>query len=271
MGWNIFYQFGKSQNEIDRYLKIIPLITLVDNARVRVYNYNYKGKNDKLEYIEIDQREYTLDDVIMKPDPSHTDTTVLKKTLSCSYSNLPFKEENEKLHMELERSQANLDVGQCEVIQHWIEGSPKKRIQHQYPHVINTNKHVQDESDTVTTITNTKPHATSRLVFFFHNLTIWVLDCKGKMWCCRSISSVSYGNHEWHSDLLGCCSEPKMCMFIMWDMRAFFFPCGTFSKIAFVATNRHMSKMLLTFYLERRVMSLWLILGYYHVAATPVA
>ena len=47
---------------------------------------------DKLEYIEIDQREYTLDDVIMKPDPSHTDTTVLKKTLSCSYSNLPFKE-----------------------------------------------------------------------------------------------------------------------------------------------------------------------------------
>lgn len=45
MGWNIVYQFRKAQNEIDRYLKIIPLITLVDNARVRVYNYNYKGKN----------------------------------------------------------------------------------------------------------------------------------------------------------------------------------------------------------------------------------
>lgn len=36
MGWNIVYQFRKAQSEIDRYLKIIPLITLVDNARVRV-------------------------------------------------------------------------------------------------------------------------------------------------------------------------------------------------------------------------------------------
>ncbi|THF96997.1 hypothetical protein TEA_023340 [Camellia sinensis var. sinensis] len=35
MGWNIVYQFRKAQNEIDRYLKIVPLITLVDNARVR--------------------------------------------------------------------------------------------------------------------------------------------------------------------------------------------------------------------------------------------
>lgn len=36
MGWNIVYQFRKAQNEIDRYLKIVPLITLVDNSRVRV-------------------------------------------------------------------------------------------------------------------------------------------------------------------------------------------------------------------------------------------
>nr|KAJ0215884.1 hypothetical protein LSAT_V11C300129310 [Lactuca sativa] len=227
MGWNIVYQFRKAQNEIDRYLKIIPLITLVDNARVR----------ERLEYIEMDQREYTLDDedrkvqdVIMKPDPSHTDTAVLKKTLSCSYPNLPFKEviqkENEKLHMELQRSQANLDVGQCEVIQHLIEvtqvvasnsqhqqDSPKKRIEPQYPDVNNTNKQVQDESDSNTnTNTNTKQHSTS-----------------------RSMSLVPYGHQEWHSDLLGCCSEPKMCM------RTFFFPCGTFSKIASVATNRHMT------------------------------
>ncbi|CAI9281338.1 unnamed protein product [Lactuca saligna] len=214
MGWNIVYQFRKAQNEIDRYLKIIPLITLVDNARVR----------ERLEYIEMDQREYTLDDedrkvqdVIMKPDPSHTDTVVLKKTLSCSYPNLPFKEviqkENEKLHMELQRSQANLDVGQCEVIQHLIEvtqvvaSNSQNETEPQYPNV-NTNKQARDESDT-NTITNTKPHSTSR--------------------------STSYGHQEWHSDLLGCCSEPKMCM------KTFFFPCGTFSKIASVATNRHMT------------------------------
>lgn len=38
MGWNIVYQFRKAQNEIDRYLRIVPLITLVDNARVKVSN-----------------------------------------------------------------------------------------------------------------------------------------------------------------------------------------------------------------------------------------
>lgn len=82
--------------------------------------------------IERDQREYTLDDedrkvqdVILKPDPSHKDTVVLKKTLSCSYPNLPINEairkENEKLQLELQRSQANLDVSQCEVIQHLLD------------------------------------------------------------------------------------------------------------------------------------------------------
>lgn len=41
MGWNIVYQFRKAQNEIDRYLKLVPLITLVDNARVRVLNFDF--------------------------------------------------------------------------------------------------------------------------------------------------------------------------------------------------------------------------------------
>ncbi|WOL13422.1 hypothetical protein Cni_G22192 [Canna indica] len=36
MGWSVVNQFRRAQNEIDRYLKIIPLITLVDNARIRV-------------------------------------------------------------------------------------------------------------------------------------------------------------------------------------------------------------------------------------------
>lgn len=65
-----------------------------------------------------------MQDVILKPDPSKNDTVVLKKTLSCSYPNLPFnaalKKENEKLQLELQRSQANYDVSQCEVIQHLI-------------------------------------------------------------------------------------------------------------------------------------------------------
>lgn len=63
--------------------------------------------------------------VILKPSPSQHDAMVLKKTLSCSYPNLPFnvalQKESEKLQLELQRSQANLDVSQCEVIQHLLE------------------------------------------------------------------------------------------------------------------------------------------------------
>ncbi|KAF5762451.1 putative PLAC8 motif-containing protein [Helianthus annuus] len=228
MGWNIVYQFRKAQNEIDRYLKIIPLITLVDNARVR----------ERLEYIEYDQREYTLDDedrkvqdVIMKPDPSHADTVILKKSLSCSYPNLPFKEvikkENEKLQLELQRSQAHLDVGQCEVIQHLIEvtqvvasksqheqDSPKKTSKKAD---VSSDKEVEDESDSEKTAHS---NTNTSMVLYGHDF---------------SSSQASYGDGEWHSDLLGCCSEPKMCI------KTFFFPCGTFSKIASVATNRHMT------------------------------
>ncbi|KAI8030516.1 Protein MID1-COMPLEMENTING ACTIVITY 1 [Camellia lanceoleosa] len=53
----------------------------------------------------------------------------------------------------------------------------------------------------------------------------------------RNTSSVSHWDGEWHSDLLGCCSEPLLCI------KTFFCPCGTFSKIAIVATNRHMSSI----------------------------
>lgn len=231
MGWNIVYQFRKAQNEIDNYLKIIPLITLVDNARVR----------ERLEYIEMDQREYTLDDedrkvqtVIMNPNPSHTDTAVLKKTLSCRYPNLPFKEvinkEKEKLHVELQRSQSNYDVGQCEVIQHLLEvtevvasksqheqDSPKKiskKMEAQYSNV-SSNNDAEDE----------KPHSPSRSTSTA--MVVYEKDMPS--------TRESYGPGEWQSDLLGCCSEPKMCL------KTFFFPCGTFSKIATVATNRHMT------------------------------
>ncbi|KAM0055147.1 putative PLAC8 motif-containing protein [Helianthus debilis subsp. tardiflorus] len=235
MGWNIVYQFRRAQNEIDNYLKLIPLITLVDNARVR----------ERLEYIGRDQHEYVLDDedrkvqdVIMKPEPSHADTVILKKTLSCRYPNLPFKEviqkENEKLHLELQRSQAHLDVSQCQVIQHLIEvteavasksqheqDSPKKVTKKSETHYldVNTDKEiVQYEGNS-----NKKTHSTSRST----SSASYGQDLAS--------ARGSYGHGEWHSDLLGCCSEPKMCL------KTFFFPCGTFSKIASVATNKHMT------------------------------
>ncbi|MBA0633629.1 hypothetical protein Godav_024455 [Gossypium davidsonii] len=233
MGWNIVYQFRKAQSEIDRYLKIVPLITLVDNARVR----------ERLEVIEKDQHEYTLDeedrrvqDVIMKPEPSENDTMILKKTLSCSYPNMRFNEalqkENEKLRLELQRSQANYDVKQCEVIQHLLDvtevaasipdksSSPKvsKKVERNYSDVDNEKGHSYND--------NSPKKPDSRMTS-------------------RNTSSVSSGHdllsdrgshryEEWNADLLGCCSEPSLCI------KTFFYPCGTFSKIATVATNRHM-------------------------------
>ncbi|POO00816.1 PLAC8 motif-containing protein [Trema orientale] len=231
MGWNIVYQFRKAQNEIDRYLRLVPLITLVDNARVR----------ERLEYIERDQCEYTLDDedrkiqdVILQPEPA-----VLKKTLSCSYPNLPFKEalkkENEKLQLELQRSQANYDVSQCEVIQRLIDvteavaanslpenNSPEKshkKIERNYSDANSEKEHSSDEnyhkrSDSRVTSRNTSSVSSG------HDL----LSTRG-----------SYRHEEWHTDLLGCCSEPSLCI------KTFFYPCGTLSRIATVARNRHMS------------------------------
>ncbi|CAL5327943.1 unnamed protein product [Camellia sinensis] len=102
----------------------------------------------------------------------------LKKTLSCSYPNLPFNEalqkENEKLQLELQRSQANLDVGECEVIQHLLDVTEavtvnsvsekssrmriSKKMEQKYSDVNSEKKHSYDESYTKQSDT----HSTSR-------------------------------------------------------------------------------------------------------------
>ncbi|XP_072993365.1 cell number regulator 13-like [Typha latifolia] len=214
MGWNIVYQFRKAQNEIDRYLRIVPLITLVDNRRVR----------ERLEYIEKDQREYTLDeedkkvqDAILDRDPSRNHTVVLKKSLSCSYPNLPFdkalQKENEKLKSELQRSQVNFDPGQYEVIQHLlgVTQSVVSSLQENSSPLKNPKKVEQEYSDA----NNSKGIASPNSSGYY--------------------SYSNNGHEEWHSDLLGCCSEPSLCL------KTFFYPCGTFSKIATVAKNRDIS------------------------------
>lgn len=56
---------------------------------------------------------------------SENDIIILKKSLSCSYPNLPFekalRKEREKLQVELQQSQVNMDMGQCEVIERLME------------------------------------------------------------------------------------------------------------------------------------------------------
>ncbi|KAM7259115.1 hypothetical protein ACFE04_014856 [Oxalis oulophora] len=228
MGWNIVYQFRKAQNEIDQYLKLIPLITLVDNARVR----------ERLDDIEKDQREYTMDEedeqvqnVILKPEPTKHDTIELKKTLTRSYPNMGFNEalqkENEKLRLELQRSQANYDAGQCKVIQHLLDvteiaansipckESPKKAsetAEPNYSDVSEKNNYIDESYPKKTTSRNTSSVSSG------HDL----ISHRG-----------SLRDEEWHTDLLDCCSKP--CL------KTFFFPCGTFSKIATVANNKPIS------------------------------
>ncbi|KAF2312437.1 hypothetical protein GH714_034680 [Hevea brasiliensis] len=277
MGWNIVYQFRKAQNEIDRYLRLVPSLlsstTLVsgylwqkESVMEPMIHGSMLGFSDvscelsadsfklfcnelfilleRLEDIEKDQREYTFDeedrkvqDVILKPEPLKDQTTVLKKTLSCSYPKLCFNEalqkENLKLQLELQRSQANLDVSQCEVIQRLIDvteaaamnslppkSSPlkaSKKLEPNYSDFSEKN-HSFDESNAKQSGSRT----TSRNTSSFSSGDD-LLSHRG-----------SYRHEEWHSDLLGCCSEPSLCL------KTFFYPCGTFSKIATVATSRHL-------------------------------
>ncbi|KAH9767251.1 Mid1-complementing activity 1 [Citrus sinensis] len=122
MGWSVVYQFRQVQAEIGRYLRLVPLISLVHEFRMQ----------DGLQAIEADQREYTLDEedvqaqnVILKPDRSKKDASILENSLSRKYPELGFQEalleEKEKLHIELQRSRTNNDTKQCQLIEHLID------------------------------------------------------------------------------------------------------------------------------------------------------
>lgn len=107
-----------------------------------------------------------MQDAILQPEPLKDETAVLKKTLSCSYPNLPFekalRKENEKLQLELQRSQAHLDVGQCEVIQRLIDvtevaaskslserrssGKGHKKLERNYSDANSEKEHSSDEN-----------------------------------------------------------------------------------------------------------------------------
>ncbi|ESW29879.1 hypothetical protein PHAVU_002G106200 [Phaseolus vulgaris] len=232
MGWNIVYQFRKAQNEIDRYLRLVPLITLVDNARVR----------ERLEVIEMDQREYTLDDddqkaqtVIFKPEPDKDDTAVLKKTLSCSYPNCSFnealKKENEKLKLELQRSQANYDMNQCQVIQRLLDVT--EVAAYSVPEKCSPEKNHKKEEYNYSKDNSDKEHSSDERYHAKvdkHSPSRYSVARKDIV-----SAGGSYQEEDWHTDLLACCSEPSLCM------KTFFYPCGTFSKIASIARNRPIS------------------------------
>ncbi|XP_004509394.1 protein MID1-COMPLEMENTING ACTIVITY 1-like [Cicer arietinum] len=239
MGWNIVYQFRKAQNEIDRYLRLVPLITLVDNTRVNA------RVRERLEVIEKDQCEYTLDDddqkvqtVFLKPEPDKEDTVVLKKTLSCTYPNFSFtealKKENEKLQLELQHSQANMDLNQCEFIQRLLDVtevaaySLPENLSPEHSH-----KKVEYSKDSYSDANGRKGHSSDEK---HRNKSDPLSESKSSVSEKNLLSTkTSHHQEDWHTDLLACCSEPYLCV------KTLFFPCGTLSKIATVASNRPIS------------------------------
>ncbi|KOM32190.1 hypothetical protein LR48_Vigan01g174600 [Vigna angularis] len=227
MGWNIVYQFRKAQSEIDRYLHLVPLISLVDNNRVR----------ERLEVIEKDQCEYTLDDeeqkiqtVILKPEPDKGDAVVLKKTLSYSYPNFSFnealKKENEKLQVELQHSQANMDIYQYEFIQHLLDVTEVAALYHSEKN----NKTVEYSGSSYSDDNGGKAHSFDENI---HKKNDTLSSSRSSVSGKDLLSTRgSYNREDWHTDLLACCSEPCLCI------KTCFCPCGTLSDIASVATNR---------------------------------
>ncbi|KAK4481404.1 hypothetical protein RD792_012294 [Penstemon davidsonii] len=208
MGWNIVYQFRRAQEEIDRYLRIIPLIALLDNARVK----------ERLEEIQKDQCEYTLDEDDRKVHVAITemDPIILKRSISFSYPNLPIdkalKKEQEKLKVELQNSQARMDVSQCEVIERLIEVTENASSTVEKD---SENEQFSGENNSRKDVTLTS----SREAKFSSSHT-----------------RESISDDEWHADLLGCCSQPYLCI------KTFFCPCDTFSKIASVANGKEISE-----------------------------
>lgn len=122
MGWRVVNQFKEFQAEIDKYLKLIPLIALVENNRNRMLEVE-KIENDKCEYT-LDEQDKKVHDTILKPERTRSDTITLSRELSRRYPGMPLnqalRKENAKLRNELQQMQAMMEVDQVEVIEHLI-------------------------------------------------------------------------------------------------------------------------------------------------------
>jgi len=120
MGWTYVNKFRDYQDEIDKYLKLIPLISLVEDNR------------KAMKAIEKDRKPYTLEvdevkvqESLLKRDLSRSDSSRLSRELSKRYPGLPItqalRNENEMLRQELQRLRACMEDDQARVIEQLIE------------------------------------------------------------------------------------------------------------------------------------------------------
>ncbi|KAK7385787.1 hypothetical protein VNO78_31647 [Psophocarpus tetragonolobus] len=211
MGWTVVNQFRHVQAHIDRYLRLVPLISLVHHSRMQHFS-------------EEVQREYTLDEeemetqcVILKTDRSKKDACILEKSLSRRYPDLGFhealKEEKEKLYGELHRSRTNNDPELCRVIEHLIEVTKN---------VVNVSPNKKLTKSVFNEPTDFSRHITENAIAFED----------------LELESGDKSQTKWKTDLFGCYSEPCLCL------KTCFFPCGTFSWISNVVTRGETSRKL---------------------------
>lgn len=216
LGWSDVYQFRHIQAEIDRYLLLMPLISLVHEFRMQ-------NIEEGLQEIEQDQREYGLEEedveaqsVILKPDRTKKDANVLEKSLSRRYPELGFQEalqeEKGKLHVELQRSRTVNDSQQCRVIEHLIDVTENvvNVVSRKNVHklLVNEPTYVMAEY-----VSNAKPSCE-------------VLGLKPQDQC----------QSQWQVDLFDCCSEPCLCL------KTCVYPCGVFSSITNVVSKGQISR-----------------------------
>ncbi|PSR93220.1 Protein MID1-COMPLEMENTING ACTIVITY like [Actinidia chinensis var. chinensis] len=214
VGWSVVYQFRQVQNEIDRYLKLVPLISLV-------HEYRMQNLQESLQAIEEDHREYTLDEedmeaqgVILKKDRTKKDANILENSMSRRYyPELEFhealQEEKEKLQVELNRSQVKNDPKECQVIEHLIEVTQN---------VVN--------------------------VPMGKKLSLNVQTCAGSGYGTTTKSSLkamdlkpdNQVKSKWRADLFDCCKEPFL------SLKACIYPCGIFSRIAHLVSEGKRSR-----------------------------
>jgi dsDNA-binding SOS-regulon protein len=135
MGWVYVNKFREYEDEIDKYLKLIPLISLVEDSR------------KKLKAIEKDRKPYTLEndelkvqESLLKRDLSRKnssslsrkDSSRLSRQLSKRYPGLPLTEalrtENEMLRNELQVMKARMEVQHCNVIERLIEVTENENL-----------------------------------------------------------------------------------------------------------------------------------------------
>ncbi|XP_020208513.1 cell number regulator 13 [Cajanus cajan] len=210
MGWSVVNQFRQVQTQIDRYLQLVPLVSIVHEFRMQHFS-----EDVKREYT-LDKEEMETQNVILKTNRSIKDAGILEKSLSRRYPDLGFyealKEEKEKLHVELHRSRTNNDPEQCRVIEHLIEVT--KNVVNVSPNEKVTKIVFNESTDLISR------HMTKQAI------------ASGDL----ELESRDKSQSEWKTDLFGCCSEPCLCL------KTCFFPCRTFSWIANVVTRGETSR-----------------------------